>query len=282
MKRLPCTLGLAAAALVCSIPHLALAVPPPRPAVSANPGTLVRWSVPGTKRCGMSGRSWPALLETCYYPIDLLQKPAVIEVVRRGERTREVARISVGRFAYGTEEIDLGDIPQGNPSPEDLKRNARDQALVGKVWKRKAGPARFTLPLGAPANPLPPPKTFGWNRVFNGKPASQPHMGADYAVTTGTPVLAAADGTVVVAEDLFFPGNAIFIDHGDSLITVYFHLSEIQVQPGQEVKKGDKIGLAGSTGRASGPHLYFGVRWHNARIDPEFLLEDPAKIPAVE
>ncbi|MEP6994682.1 MAG: M23 family metallopeptidase [Acidobacteriota bacterium] len=230
----------------------------------------------------MSGRTWAALLETCYYPIDLLQKPAVIAIARRGSGRPQHARIAVTTRTYGTEELDLGELPQGNPSPDDLRRNAREQVMVAKIWKRHEGPARFTLPLGPPAKPLPEPKTFGWNRVFNGKPAAQPHMGVDYALTTGTPVSAVADGTVVLAEDLFYPGQAVFIDHGDGLITMYFHLSEIGVRAGQEVGKGDRIGLVGSTGRATGPHLYFGVRWHNARIDPQFLLEDPAKIPAVE
>jgi murein DD-endopeptidase MepM/ murein hydrolase activator NlpD len=267
---------------LCSIARPGSAAPRTRAAVSANPGTLVRWSVPGTKRCGMSGRSWEALQETCYYPIDLLQKPAVIEVVRIGASGRERARIRVESYTYGSEDLDLGDIPQANPSPEDLKRNAREQARVARVWSRKEEPARFTLPLGPPANPLPQPKTFGWNRSFNGKPAAQPHMGADYALTAGTPLAAVADGTVVLAEDLFYPGNAVFIDHGNGLVTMYFHLSEMSVASGQEVKKGEKIGLVGSTGRATGPHLFFGARWHKARIDPQLLLEDPAKIPAVE
>jgi len=230
----------------------------------------------------MAGRSWPAIGETCYYPIDLLHKPGVVPIVRRGSGPPEKAKITVESYDYGTEDLDLGDLPQGNPSAADLERNARDQALVAKVWRRKEGPPLFTLPLGPPATPLPEPKTFGWNRLFNGKPASQPHMGADYAVTAGTPVLAAADGVVVIAEELFYPGNAVFIDHGDGLVTMSFHLSRIDVEPGQEVKKGDRIGLVGSTGRATGPHLYFGVRWHRARIDPQFLLEDPARIPAVE
>jgi murein DD-endopeptidase MepM/ murein hydrolase activator NlpD len=282
MKRLSSILGLTAMGLACSMSHMALAAPPDRPTVSTTPGTVVRWSVPGTKRCGMAGRSWLPLGETCYYPIDLLQKKGVIEIVRRGAGTRESARVTVVEHVYPTEELDLGDIPQGNPSAEDLKRNARDQAQVGKVWRRPEGTARFTLPLGAPAKPLPEGKTFGWKRVFNGKPAAQPHMGADYALTTGTPVLAAADGTVVIAQDLFYPGNAVFLDHGDGLITMYFHLSAIDVQPGQEVTKGDAIGRVGETGRATGPHLYFGVRWHRARIDPQRLLEDPARIPAVD
>ncbi|MEX1246119.1 MAG: M23 family metallopeptidase [Thermoanaerobaculia bacterium] len=267
--------------LACLASRPVLAAPD-RPTISTTPGTIVRWSVPGTKRCGMAGRSWAPLGETCYYPIDLLQKPGVIEIVRRGADTRESARVTVVEHTYPTEELDLGDIPQGNPSAEDLERNARDQARVGKVWRRPEGQARFTLPLGAPAKPLPEGKTFGWKRVFNGKPAAQPHMGADYALPKDTPVMAVADGTVVIAEDLFYPGNAVFLDHGDGLITMSFHLSTIDVQAGQEVKKGDPIGRVGETGRATGPHLYFGVRWHKARIDPQLLLEDPAKIPAVD
>jgi murein DD-endopeptidase MepM/ murein hydrolase activator NlpD len=92
--------------------------------------------------------------------------------------------------------------------------------------------------------------------------------------------LSVADGTVGVAEDLFFTGKAVFVDHGNGLVSMYFHLSEIKVQAGQDVKKGETLGLVGATGRLTGPHLHFGARWHNARIDPQFLLDDPAKIPA--
>jgi murein DD-endopeptidase MepM/ murein hydrolase activator NlpD len=106
-------------------------------------------------------------------------------------------------------------------------------------------------------------------------------MGADYATPLDSHIFAVADGKLVVAQDLFFPGNAVFINHGDNLITMYFHFSEIKVTAGQEVKKGDIIGLVGTTGRSTGPHLFFGIRWHNARINPQFLLDDSAKIPAV-
>ena len=281
MVILPRRLLLGAVALVCSIPPPTLAAQGHGATVSAVPGTLIRWEAPGAKRCSMKGRSWAALEGTCYYPVDLLQKPALITIALWGSGHREFARISVEPYDYGTEEIDLPDIPQANPSPEDLKRDSRDQALLSKVWKRKEGPAEFTLPLGAPARPLPAGKSFGVKRVFNGKPASQLHTGSDYATPVGTPVLAVADGTVVVAEDLFFEGNAVFIDHGDGLVSMCFHLSEIKVQAGQEVKKGQTLGRVGSTGRATGPHLFFGVRWHDARINPQFLFEDPRKIPAV-
>ena len=277
----------AALSLVCSLPGPAAAAPRHRaapvsgPTVSAAPGTLVRWSMPGTERCGMNRRTWPALHETCYYPIDLLQKPSLIKITRSGNGRSESARISVEPFEYATQEIDLGDIPQAKPSPEDLRRAGREESVVAKVWTRKEGPARFALPLGEPARPLPEGRDFGSKRIFNGTPAGQPHMGADYTISQGTPVRAAADGTVALAENQFYSGNAVYIDHGDELISMYFHLSEIKVKAGQEVKKGDTVGLVGTTGRSTGAHLFFGARWHNARINPQFLLEDPAKIPAV-
>lgn len=281
----------AALALVCSLldPAAAAARHAARhrattvsgPTVSAAPGTLVRWSMPGTQRCGMNKRSWPALHETCYYPVDLLQKPGLIAITRSGNGRSETARISVEPSSYPTQEIELGDIPQAKPSPEDLKRAGREESLLAKVWTRKEGPARFTLPLGAPVRPLPEARDFGSNRIFNGKPAGQPHMGADYTISQGSHVRAVADGTVVLAEDQFYAGNAIYIDHGDGLISMYFHLSEIKVKAGQEVKKGDTVGLVGTTGRSTGAHLFFGVRWHNARINPQLLLENPADIPPV-
>jgi murein DD-endopeptidase MepM/ murein hydrolase activator NlpD len=248
--------------------------------IEAAPGTLVRWSAPGTKSCGMGRQSWPALQETCYYPIDLLQPAGPIRIVRRGAGRPELARIMVVATDYGTEEVELPDIPQANPSRADLQRNAREQLRLGRLW-RTSGPARFTLPLGAPAQPFPEGHAFGAKRIFNGKPADQPHTGADYPLPLGTPVVSAADGRVVLADDLFFAGNAVLIDHGDGLITMYFHLSDFEVRAGQEVKKGERIGHVGSTGRATGPHLFFGARWHNARIDPALLIGDPAKLPAV-
>jgi hypothetical protein len=250
--------------------------------ITASQGMLVRWSVPGTQRCAMNGRSWAALQETCYYPIDLFQRPGIISIARWGTGPREYARISVERFDYGTEEITLPDIPQAHPSPADLRRVSRDQLLESKVWSRKEGPPRFTLPLSPPSRPFPKGQSFGVKRIFDGKPAPQPHTGTDYPITVGSPVLAVADGTVVLAADLFFAGNAVFIDHGDGLVSMYFHLSGIDVTAGEDIKKGHPIGKIGSTGRATGPHLFFGVRWHGARINPDLLFQDPAKIPDVQ
>jgi hypothetical protein len=275
---------LPALALVCLIPtafSTGQAALGHAAATSAAPGTLVRWASAGAKRCSMGARSWDALNGTCYYPIDLLERTGPATIALLGTGPKQFARISVEPNDYGTEEITLPDIPQANPSREDLKRDASDRVELGRVWRSREGPARFTLPLGAPVRPLPQGKSFGVKRVYNGKIAEQAHMGSDYDAPVGSPILAVADGTVVLAKDMFFEGNSVFIDHGDGLISMYFHLSELKVEAGQEVKRGQTLGREGSTGRATGPHLWFGVRWHDARINPKFLLEEPGRIPIV-
>jgi len=280
----PCSVTATVAAsclVIVGAPATARAADVPVATIEAQQGTLVRWSVPGTKRCGMAGRSWAALQETCYYPVDMLRAPGLVRVSRQGVGPARFAHISVVASSYGTQDIQLGDIPQANPSAADLRRNARDQALVAKAWARRESPARFTLPLGRPTTNLPKGEGFGAKWVFNTKPeSSEIHSGADYALAPGTPVIALADGTVAIAEDLFFAGKAVFVDHGNGLIGMYFHMSELKVQAGQDVKKGETLGLVGSTGRVTGPHLHLGVRWHDARIDPQTLLDDPAKIPS--
>src|ERR1039458_9954240 len=274
--------GVALACLIAPPVSTAQAAPGHEATIAAAPGTLVRWTAPGATRCSMRARSWAALEGTCYYPIDLLDKPGTIAIAIWGTGPKEFARITVEGNDYGTEEVTLPDIPQANPSREDLRRDADDQAALAKIWASKEGPAKFTLPLGAPVRPLPVGKSFGVKRVYNGKLAEQAHMGADYDAPVGSPILAVAGGTVVFAKDMFFEGNAVFIDHGDGLISMYFHLSELKVQAGQEVTKGETLGREGGTGRATGPHLWFGVRWHDARIDPQFLLGEPGKIPTVD
>ena len=276
---------LATLALACFLPAPVSTAQAQEPTISAAPGSLVRWTVPGATNCSMRGRSWAALAGTCYYPVDLLDQPGPIAIALWGAgqnpAPKKLARITVEAYDYGTEQITLPDIPQANPSPQDLKRDEGDRAVLGKVWRAKEGPARFTLPLGPPVSPMSMGKSFGVKRVYNGKLAEQAHMGSDYDSPAGSPILAVAAGTVVFASEMFFEGNAVFIDHGDGLISMYFHLSDIKVQAGQQVRKGETLGREGSTGRATGPHLWFGVRWHDARIDPKFLLGPRDKIPAV-
>jgi len=109
--------------------------------------------------------------------------------------------------------------------------------------------------------------SFGKRRIINGEPRN-PHSGEDFAAPEGSRVLAANNGVVSLIGDHFFSGHSIFIDHGDGLYTMYFHLSKVLVEPGQHVRKGEIIGLVGSSGRATGPHLHWGARLNGSRINP--------------
>ncbi len=115
---------------------------------------------------------------------------------------------------------------------------------------------------------------FGSRRVINGQ-QKRPHSGEDIAAPQGTPVYAINTGTVAATMDHFFSGKGVVIDHGVGLFSMYFHLSEISVQPGQALKKGDILGKVGSTGRATGPHLHWGIRVNGARVNPYALTALP-------
>lgn len=113
---------------------------------------------------------------------------------------------------------------------------------------------------------------FGSQRILNGEPRS-PHSGTDYAAETGRPVLAAGPGVVSLVHDgMFFTGQTLMIDHGHGVQSVYAHLSRMDVAEGDVVTAGQKIGEVGATGRATGPHLHFGVSWFDRRLDPQTVL----------
>ena len=113
---------------------------------------------------------------------------------------------------------------------------------------------------------------FGLRRVFNGEPRA-PHVGIDLAVPRGTPVAAGAAGVVLAVDDYFFNGKTVFVDHGNGLITMYCHLDRIDVHAGDAVSGGQRLGLSGMTGRASGPHLHWSVILNGAMVDPELFLD---------
>jgi len=157
-------------------------------------------------------------------------------------------------------------------SAEDAARASRETQETDAIYATLTDESYWTEPFVAPIEGAKDGRNFGHRRVFNGQPRA-PHSGADLRADVGTPVYAANRGRVVLAKDLFFSGNAVFIDHGLGLYTIYLHLSKIEVTPGAIVERGQRLGLAGATGRVTGPHLHWGVRIAEARVDPFSLLK---------
>ena len=156
------------------------------------------------------------------------------------------------------------------PSQEQLQRIREDKTVKQDVFSHtspeREWSGRFHAPVDAPVSDV-----FGTRRTFNGKVQSM-HQGLDFAVPKGTPVSAVNAGTVLLASPLYFEGNCVVIDHGQGLLTLYLHLSEIKVKPGDQVEGGQQIGLSGGTGRATGPHLHLAVRWEGVYLNPATLL----------
>jgi murein DD-endopeptidase MepM/ murein hydrolase activator NlpD len=157
------------------------------------------------------------------------------------------------------------------PNPEQLKQIDEDKKIKqdylnrvtpDRLWKNK-----FTPPADAAISDV-----FGTQRVFNGKTQSS-HLGLDFRVPSGTPVDAMNAGTVLLARPLYFEGNCVVLDHGQGLLSIYMHLSEIKVKEGDSINRGQEVGLSGGTGRATGPHLHVAIRWQGIYLDPARLLQ---------
>ncbi len=142
--------------------------------------------------------------------------------------------------------------------------------MKAKVFAASATEPLWTGDFRAPVGAAPT-DSFGTRRTFNGKLASV-HKGMDFRAAMGTPVRAGNSGVVVLARPLYYEGNCVVIDHGLGLFTISMHLSRIDVKEGEHVSQGERIGLSGATGRVTGPHLHWAVRWQNAYLDPAKLL----------
>lgn len=161
------------------------------------------------------------------------------------------------------------------PDPQTLVRIGRERERINEVKaiRSQESPALdFLAPAEGPLS-----SRYGLRRVFNGQPRS-PHLGLDIAVPEGTPVRAPAAGEVVDVGDYFFWGNFVAVDHGGGLLTLYAHLSRVDVAPGQRLAKGEHLGLVGKTGRVTGAHLHWTVVLNGQSVNPELFLP-PAKNP---
>jgi murein DD-endopeptidase MepM/ murein hydrolase activator NlpD len=156
------------------------------------------------------------------------------------------------------------------PAPDQLALIKDQQALKAKIFAASAPTPLWHGSFRAPVRAAPT-DSFGTRRVFNGVLDSI-HKGMDFRARPGTPVRASNSGVVVLARPLYYEGNCVVLDHGLGLYTISMHLSRIRVHEGQHVAQGALLGLSGATGRVTGPHLHWAVRWQNAYLDPAQLL----------
>ena len=218
---------------------------------------------------GSSKRDWYALAGVDVGAQTGASQLHITAKLRNGEGRLEIP-IEIHPASYRTEKISVapGFV---EPSPESMKLIEADSQLKSKVFAETA-PERlwhgdFHVPVVSS-----PTDSFGVRRTYNGKLDSI-HKGMDFRAHTGTPVRAGNGGVVVLARKLYFEGNCVVIDHGLRLYSISMHLSRIDVHEGEHVEMGQRLGLSGATGRVTGPHLHWAVRWHGAYLDPAKLLK---------
>lgn len=195
---------------------------------------------------------------------------ATLEVIHADGRT-EMRTLAIAKRDYEIQRIDGVARKYVTPLPDVLKRIARERKLKDAARPADTPDTYFAEPFEWPAKGVIS-GVYGSQRIFNGKPR-RPHFGVDVAAPTGTPVVAPADGIVTLAQsDMFYEGGLVFLDHGHGLIGYFMHMSKLEVKPGQHVKRGQKIGEIGQTGRTTGPHVHWGMTWRGTYVDPATLV----------
>ncbi len=171
---------------------------------------------------------------------------------------------------YKTDELKVAS-SRVNPNKKNIERAQKEARKIKRIYAEggvdRLWQSGFQLPMSSEIT-----SPFGNKRVFNGQ-LKNFHNGIDFRARTPSPVFAANSGIVKLAENLFYSGNAVLIDHGTGIFTIYAHLSRIDVTPGQHIKKGHRLGLTGATGRVSGPHLHWGVKINGIAVNPIQLIE---------
>lgn len=242
-------------------------------------GAMVLGKVPAGSRVSYDGRD---LRVTGYGTVVFgigrdASGPARVTVTPPGAPPRTV-EIAVTPRDWPLQRVDGVPPATVDPPPEVAERIRREQALVAAArvddTPRTGFAQHFIQPVEGRIS-----GRFGRARVYNGKPGS-PHSGMDIAAPRGTAIRAPADGVVTLAEpDLYITGGTVLIDHGHGIGSNFLHLSRLDVATGDEVKQGQVIGAVGATGRATGPHLHWGMTWFDVRIDPQLVLARAAGSP---
>ena len=202
--------------------------------------------------------------------IGLSTKPGDYEFsIRQADGLSLNSKITVAYKKYDEQHLTIKNKRKVNPNKDDSKRIAAESKRKKKaktLFSETRPHVDFIWPVTGRISSI-----FGLRRFFN-EQERRPHGGLDIVADEGTPIKAAADGTIIDSGDFFFSGNMIYIDHGQGIISLYAHLSAISVKPGDYVKQGDVIGNVGQTGRVTGPHLHFAIMTNRTAIDPVFML----------
>lgn len=220
------------------------------------------------------GTEWHAIVGI---PLDMPPGSHPLEIDWSSGHREQVA-IQVKDKKYPSQYITVKNKRQVEPNAEDLLRITREQAITGKALSSLSEgipQLDFLQPAEGPLS-----GNFGLKRFFNKEPR-KPHSGLDIAAGEGAPIRAPADGKVVEVGDFFFTGNTVFIDHGQGLITLYAHMSKVDVKTGETVQRGQLLGKVGKTGRATGPHLHFAVFLNHTAVNPALFLTQ-SQAPAAD
>ncbi|WP_213879051.1 peptidoglycan DD-metalloendopeptidase family protein [Pseudomonas sp. dw_358] len=198
--------------------------------------------------------------------IPLTAKPGPLQL-SSGGRTLS---FMVGSKHYPEQHITLKNTRQVNPDPADLTRINAELATQTQAYRSFSLGNPSNLILDKPVNGSLSSR-FGVRRFFNGEERN-PHAGLDFAVPAGTPIKTPAAGRVILIGDYFFNGNTVFVDHGQGFISMFCHMSKIDVHAGQILARGAVVGRVGSTGRATGPHMHWNVSLNDVRVDPAIFI----------
>ena len=189
---------------------------------------------------------------------------------REQQQTTSEIKFEVKDKKYREQRITVSNSRHVNPLADDMTRITRELELQNAAYRQFSPTVPSNILFDPPVKgPLSSP--FGLKRFFNGEPRA-PHSGLDFAVPTGTPVAAPAAGKVILTGDYFFNGNTVFLDHGQGLISMYCHLSVIDVKVGDTLARGQVLGKVGATGRVTGAHLHWNVSLNDARVDPAIFI----------
>ncbi len=212
-----------------------------------------------------SAEAWTAVVG-----IPLSTVPGSMQIeLESADGSRTPLRFSVSDKAYAQQQLKVA--PRSvDLAPEDLARHERErsrqQSLIARAWEASPSELKMSLPTQGRRS-----SSFGLRRVFNGQ-ARQPHNGLDIAAPTGAAVKAPLAGLVIDTGDYFFNGQTVWMDHGGGLLSMFCHLSRIEVRVGETLTTGQRLGAVGTTGRSTGPHLHWTVMLNRTAVDPALFI----------